>query len=349
MRSSLTLFAVLAFHAGLTSAQPGGGMPPTAVEAAKPTVERVVEQVTAVGTLRAAEGIIVRPELPGRIERVHFEEGQQVAAGAPLFTLDSSLVRAEVNEWEATVAQSKRESVRAQEMVERKLTAQADLDAKHAELAVNEARLSSARARLAKSTIRAPFTGTVGLRMVSPGQYVEIGQDLVTFGQANPIKLDFRVPETQFSRVAVGQTVQVAVDAFPGEHFTGSVYAMDSQLDTDGRSMMLRAKLPNDEGRLRPGMFARVALELVAREDAMLVPEQALWPQGDKQFVYIVNAGKAELVEVTTGVRRDGLVEIRTGLTPEMTVISAGQLKIGPGSPVAPAQAAGAAPQAAAN
>jgi membrane fusion protein (multidrug efflux system) len=348
VRSSLPLFALLVLHASLTSAQPEG-MPPTAVEAAKPRVERVVEQVTAVGTLRAAEGIIVRPELPGRIERIHFEEGQQVAAGAPLFTLDSSLVHAEVNEWEANVGQSRRDLVRAQEMIERKLIAQADLDARRAQHAVNEARLSSAKTRLSKSVISAPFDGTVGLRQVSPGEYVEIGQALVTFGQANPIKLDFRVPETQYARVAVGQTVQVEVDAFPGRHFTGAVYAMDSALDADGRSIMLRATLPNDDGRLRPGMFARVALETVAREDALLVPEQALWPQGDKQFVYIVNAGKAELVEITTGVRRDGLVEVRTGLTPEMTVISAGQLKIGPGSPVVPAQPAGAAPQAASN
>ncbi len=315
-------------------AQPAGGMPPTVVEAVRPLVDRVSDAISAVGSLRAAESIVVQPELAGRIEQVHFTEGQSVKAGAPLFTLDASLVRAEVREWEATAAQSQREADLVNSMVSRKLVAPAELDAKRSQLAVSQARLSSARTRLDKTVISAAFDGVVGLRQVSPGEYVEVGQPLVNLVQVNPIKLDLRVPQTLLAQVAVGQRLAVEVDAFAGEKFAGSVYAIDPQLDADGRSIVLRATVDNEDGRLRPGLFARVALELAARDDALLVPEQALWPQGSKQFVYVVEDGKAKLVEVTTGVRRDGMVEIRTGLTPESSVITAGQLKIGPGAPV---------------
>lgn len=316
-------------------AQPGaGGMPPTVVEAVRPVVDRVSDAISAVGSLRAAESIVVQPELAGRIERVHFTEGQTVKAGAPLFTLDADLVRAEVNEWEATAAQSQREADLVNSMVSRKLVAPAELDAKRSALAVSQARLSSARTRLDKTVISAAFDGVVGLRQVSPGEYVEVGQPLVNLVQVDPIKLDLRVPQTLLAQVAVGQRLAVEVDAFPGEKFAGSVYAIDPQLDADGRSIVLRATVDNQDGRLRPGLFARVALELAARADALLVPEQALWPQGSKQFVYVIKEGKAELVEVTTGVRRGGMVEIRTGLVPESSVITAGQLKIGPGAPV---------------
>jgi membrane fusion protein (multidrug efflux system) len=341
MRTSLLPSILLAAAAAATAQGPGGPMPPTAVETTRPQVADLTETVSAVGTLRAAESIVVRPELAGRIERVHFEEGQRVDAGAPLFTLDASLVRAEVNEWEANVAQSRREAQRAAELVERKLAAQSDLDAKRAALAVDEARLSSAKARLAKTVIKAPFDGVAGLRMVSPGEYVEVGNELVTLTQLDPIKLDVRVPEMYVGRVQPGQAAQASVDAFPGRTFTGAVYAIDPQLDPNGRSLVLRASLANAEERLRPGQFARVTLALSTRADALTVPEQALWPMGGKQFVYVVKDGKAELAPVTIGLRRDGRVEILSGLTPDAEVITAGQMKIGPGTPVAPvAQAA---------
>jgi membrane fusion protein (multidrug efflux system) len=337
-----SVLVVLACLARAASAQGGGQMPPTAVETAKPTLETVVDRVRAVGTLRAAESVLIRPEVPGLIEKVHFQEGQRVRAGDRLFSLDASLVHAEVNEWEATVAQSRRDTDRTGELVQRKLAAQSDLDAKRAQLAVDEARLSSAKTRMGKTIILAPFAGIVGLRQVSPGEYVQAGQELVSLVQLDPIKVDFRVPESALSRIATGQPVRIDVDAFPGESFAGSVYAIDPQLDTSGRSVVLRAAVANADGRLRPGLFARVELALDTRPNALLLPEQVLWPQGDKQFVYVVDNGTAKLVEVSTGVRQNGMVEITAGLDKDAQVISAGQLKIGPGMPVQPIEAAGA-------
>jgi membrane fusion protein (multidrug efflux system) len=337
------ILIVLALLAARVALGQGGQMPPTAVETARPKVDTIVERVSAVGTLRAAESVVVRPEFAGRIEKVHFDEGQRVKAGEPLFTLDATIVGSEVNEWRATVAQSRRELERTKELVERKLAAQSDLDAKRAQLQVDEARLQSAQTRLDKSVIRAPFAGVVGLRKVSPGEYVTAGQELVSLVQLDPMKLDFRVPEAALGRIRTGSNVRIEVDAFPGQSFTGSVYAVDPQLDAAGRAVQLRATIPNESGRLRPGLFARVELELDTRENALLLPEQALWPQGEKQFVYVVDNGTAKLVEVSIGIRQDGMVEITSGIDKDAQVITAGQLKIGPGMPVQPIDAAAAA------
>ncbi|MBK8286950.1 MAG: efflux RND transporter periplasmic adaptor subunit [Ahniella sp.] len=313
---------------------PGGAPPPTPVEIAKPTREAVIESASAVGSLRANEAVILRAELPGRIEQIHFDEGTRVQKGALLFTLDASLVRAEVAEWEATVAQSQREMDRANDLVVRKLAAQNDLDMKRSSLAVDQARLASARTRLDKSQIRAPFAGMVGLRTVSVGEYVQIADELVSLVQVDPLKVDFRVPENLAARVSAGQDISVTLDAFAGESFEGKVYAVDPQVDVQTRSVLLRATIDNKEGRLRPGLFANVRVELSRRNDSLTIPEQALWPQGGKQFVYIVRGGKAELQEIRIGKRSAGRVEVIAGLAADTDVIIAGQLKIGPGSAV---------------
>src|SRR5262245_42384568 len=216
------ILIVLALFAARAALGQGGQMPPTAVETARPKVDTVVERVSAVGTLRAAENVVVRPEFAGRIDKVHFDEGQRVRAGDQLFTLDATIVGSEGNEWKATVAKRRRDLDRTEELVERKLAAQGDLDAKRAQLEVDEARLQSAQTRLDKSTIKAPFAGVVGLRKVSPGEYVTAGQELVSLVQLDPIKLDFRVPESALGRIRAGQGVRIEVDAFPGESFAGS-------------------------------------------------------------------------------------------------------------------------------
>lgn len=333
---ALALFPVLALAQGGP-----GGMPPTLVEATRPTIDAISDSASAIGSLRAAESIVVKPEMAGLIEKVHFEEGQSVAAGAPLFTLDASLVQAEVNEWNANVAKSRREAERSGDLVARKLAAPNELDGKKAALAVDEARLSSAKTRLAKTVIRAPFAGVIGLRMVSPGAYVNIGDALVTLTQIDPIKLDFRLPESYLGKVQAGTPISVSVDSFPGRSFKGTVSAVDPQLDPNSRSVVLRATLKNDEGVLRPGLFARVSLALAERKSALLLPEQALWPMGDKQFVYLIKDSKASLQPVRLGARRNGMVEIVEGVGPTDEVITAGQVKIGPGAPVRTASAAG--------
>ncbi len=334
--------ALLAAIPGRTQAPPGGQMPPTPVEVAHPRVQALADVLNTVGTLRAAEKVTVRPEVAGRIEAVLFEEGQKVEKGAVLFRLDPSLARADLAEAEANAANSTRELKRAEDLRQRKLIAPADADAKLAVAKVDEAKRASSRTRLDKTEIRAPFGGVAGLRQVSAGEYVTIGDALVDLVQLDPLKLDFGLPETQLGKVQEGAIVAVSVDAWPGQRFEGRVYAVDPQVDEATRTLRLRAQLPNSDGRLKPGQFARVALETGRRESALVIPEQALWPQGEQQFVYVVKDGKADLRPIRIGQRASGLVEVLDGLAPADSVIVAGQLKIGPGMPVQPLDGAAA-------
>lgn len=350
VRLSLSLLALTLAVALSTTAHtqgpPGGEMPPTMVEAARPRVESISETLAAVGTLRADEAVTIRPEVAGRVEAVLFEEGQKVAKGAPLFRLDPSLVQADVAEAEANAANSGREFKRAQDLSGRKLIAQVDVDTKRAQAKVDEARLASTRTRLGKTEIRAPFAGTAGLRRVSPGEYVNVGDALVDVVAVDTLKLDFSLPEVYLGRFHPGQKIAITVDAQGTRRFDGEVYAIAPQVDLATRSVTLRARAPNADGSLFPGQFAKVTLEVGSRDNALLVPEQALWPQGAKQQVYVIRDGKAELVEVKTGMRKPGFVEIVSGITADDVVISAGQMKIGPGAKVQTAQPAAAAAQA---
>ncbi|HPF74684.1 MAG: efflux RND transporter periplasmic adaptor subunit [Lysobacteraceae bacterium] len=336
-RTAGVVAALSLMMASAVSAQGGpGGMPPTAVETAQVETVTLDQSVDVIGNLRANESVTIRPEIAGRIEKIQFDEGQQVKAGDPLFTLDAALIRADLNEANANLALSQRSFDRAEDLIDRKLIAQSDYDSARSKLSVDRAKQASARTRLDKSVIRAPFSGVVGLRQVSVGEYASVGQALVDVVSIDPIKLEFAVPEQYLSRVKVGQAVNVRADAFPGERFVGEVYAVAPQIDLTTRSLTVRARVPNADGKLRPGQFSSVSLVLDRIPDAMMIPEQSLWPLGDKQFVYRVVDGKAEQVEVRTGQRQPGMVQILSGLNAGDTVITAGQQKIGPGSPVNP-------------
>lgn len=341
MRRTAVLL-VLSALSPLALGQGGPGGFPMPVETAQVVAQSLDEALTTVGTLRADESVVLRPEVAGRIEKIHFDDGERVKAGAPLFSLDAALPRAEANEAVANLERSRRAYARAQELVERQLIARSDFDAAKATFDVDQARLASARARLDKMVIRAPFGGVVGLRQVSPGDFVGVGQALVNVVRLDPMQVDFRLPEVQLGRVAPGQAVKLTVDAFPGRVFEGTVSAIDPQIDAGGRSALVRARVANGDGVLRPGLFARVEVVLARRAQALMVPEQAIWPLGDKRHVFRVEDGVARLVEVRTGQRLPGLVEIVSGLSAGDVVVTAGQLKIRDGMPVTALPPAGA-------
>jgi membrane fusion protein (multidrug efflux system) len=306
------------------------------VETAAVQVGPIQRRLTAVGSLRSNESVVLRPELAGRIAAIRFDEGQRVAQGQPLVVLDDSIYRAEVEEAQASLELSRANHERALDLLKRGAGTTKARDEAVAELRQDEAALELAKARLDKTVIRAPFDGMVGLRKVSVGDFVNVGQDMVNLEQIDPLKADFRVGEVYLGAVRPGQRIELGVDAFPGESFAGEVYAIDPLIDESGRSIVLRARLPNPENRLRPGLFVRVTLVLNERNDAIQVPEQALMPQGQEQFVFRVVEGKAALTKVTAGIRRDGMVEITEGLGPDDQVVTAGQLKIRDGAPVKP-------------
>jgi membrane fusion protein (multidrug efflux system) len=193
---------------------------------------------------------------------------------------------------------------------------------------VAEAALQLAEAKLAKTDIRAPFSGLIGLRIVSVGDYVKEGADLVNLESIDPLKVDFRVPETHLRQVQPGQSITITLDAMPGASYDGKVIALNPLVDAAGRSIVLRAQVRNQDTTLRPGMFARVKLITSDRADAVVVPEQALVPQGTERFVFKVVDNKATRVKIETGQRRDALVEVVSGLAPGDVVVTAGQLKL---------------------
>jgi len=338
--SNCTITAVLSlllcWPIAAAVAAPQGEMPPMPVEAQPVTVGELARTVEAVGSLRANESVVLRPEMQGRVEKILFEEGQPVTAGQPMVQLDDDRYRAELDEAIANRNLSEANYRRSQELIKRKVTSQTDLDKARAELQANEARVALKREALSKMTLEAPFDGIAGLREVSTGDVVTPGQALMQVVDIDPVKVDFRVPELFVGEVQSGQRLQVTLDAFPGERFHGEVYAVDPQIDTRGRSILLRAVVPNSEGRLRPGLFARVTLTLERFDNALTVPEEAIVPRGNEQLVYRIRQGKSEMVPVKLGMRHETMVQVLEGLEPGDVVITAGQIKLRPGAPVNP-------------
>jgi membrane fusion protein (multidrug efflux system) len=182
--------------------------------------------------------------------------------------------------------------------------------------------------------IVAPFDGVVGIRGVSLGDYVKDGTDLVNVEDVRQLKVDFRLPERNLAQVRVGQPIEVVADALPGERWPGVIEAINPRIDVNGRSLELRGRLENTSGKLRPGMFARVRVIVGERADALLVPEEAIVPQGEQFFVYKVVEGAARRVEVKLGVRRDAKVEILDGIAAGDRVVTAGMRLSRDGQPV---------------
>ncbi len=333
MRSIMAaLLAALVLPGAATLAQSGPMALP--VKATPVIQDTVTTEITALGTVHADEAIIVRPEIAGRVQTIHFQEGQLVNKNDPLFTLDPAEYKAQLD---GSAAQSRLEQLnfeRAQTLYSRQLTSRQNLDEAQARLDAARAGQSKDQVRLDKTVIRAPFSGVVGLRQVSPGAYVSPGEDLTTLGSIGTVKLDFQVPEIYLSKIKVGQPLTIGVDAYPGRTFPGTVYAIDSGIDEETRTIRLRARAPNPDNLLRAGMFARVALILEKRDRALLVPEQAIVPQGQKAFVFRVVDNKAVLTPVTLGQRRPGQVEVTAGLNPKDLVVTDGQIKLRDGMPV---------------
>ena len=311
---------------------PGGGA--VTIEATKVVQAALPQSITAVGSLRSDESITVRPEVAGRIAAIGFNEGQRVEKGTMLLRLDPSVNDAEVRQARANMTLAKTKYDRAVDLSKSNFISGQARDEAENNLKVAEAALALAEAKLAKTEIRAPFSGVIGLRQVSVGDYVKEGADLVNLEAIDPLKVDFRVPENYLRQVRVGQPLEVTLDAVAGRVYNGRVYAINPLVDAAGRSIVIRAQVANTDTRLRPGMFARVRLITEERADALVVPEQALVPQGTEQFVFRVADGKAQRVRVEIGQRGDGKVEVRQGLAVDDVVVVAGQLKLRDGVPV---------------
>ncbi|MDO9571608.1 MAG: efflux RND transporter periplasmic adaptor subunit [Hydrogenophaga sp.] len=312
-----------------------GGVP--GVEVAPVKTLRIQDDAQAVGTLRSRQSVTLRPEVSGRIAQIGFADGARVRRGQLLVQLDDVLQRAELSQAQAQLSIARANLKRNQELVAENFVAQRVLDESQANLQVAEAQVALAQARLQRMRVMAPFDGTVGLRSINLGEYVKDGADLVNLEDTSALTVDFRLPERYQTRIAAGQSVQVQLDALPGQSFVARVQAVDPLLDANGRSVAVRAVLPpSPAGDLRPGMFARVLTVFSVDEAALVVPEEALVPQGGKQFVFKLEkegeGDAARLVsrrtEVQLGVRQGAQVQVLAGLAAGDTVVVAGQQRL---------------------
>lgn len=311
-----------------------------------PVARQVVqESLSLVGTVAANEQVEVKAESDGFVEGIHFVEGQEVAEGALLVTLDETRLQAAMEEAEAALKLSRQTYDRSKELLGARLISQQEYDQAASRLAVDEAAVAGRARALKEARVVAPFEGTVGARMISPGQLVNRATTLTWLVDLDPVKVEFNVPERFLSQVQVGQEIQVKVAAWPARRFAGKVFFVAPFVEPVTRTVLVKAEVPNGEDLLKPGMFASLDLTLQVRDDAMVIPEAGLSQilDGDRATVMIVDGDDTVVVRpVKVGVRMPGRVEILEGLQGDERVIVEGLQKIAPGMKVrrAPAESA---------
>ncbi|MEO7851035.1 MAG: efflux RND transporter periplasmic adaptor subunit [Rubrivivax sp.] len=302
------------------------------VEVGKVESITLQDDAQAVGSLRARQGVVLRPEVSGRIAQLPFKDGQRVRAGQLLMQLDDSLQQAQLRQAQAQAGIARTNLQRNRELVAQNFISQSAVDQSAAGLEVAEAQVALAQAQLQRMKVLAPFDGVAGIRSVNVGDYVKDGADLVNIEDLSYMWVDFSLPERFVARVKPGQLVEVTLDAVAGRQFTGRVEALEALVEADGRSLRVRARLDNPGQVLRSGLFARTRIVFARREGALVVPEEALVPQGGKQYLIKVVDGPNGLVsqriEAKLGQRLPGKAEIVEGLKAGDRVVTAGQARL---------------------
>jgi len=316
---------------------PGGGRGPgPVVESGLVRLQPLSEEVEAVGSLRSRQGTVVRAEVPGRVTQINFRDGQRIRKGQLLVQLDDRLQQAQLQQARAELSIAEANHKRNSELVAQGFISQRGLDESAAAVKVAQARAELARATTARLRVLAPFDGVAGLRNISVGDYLKEGADIVNLEDMSAMYVDFRLPERLQARVRPGQGARVQVEALPDRAFAAVVQAVDPQIDANGRSLSVRGCIDNRLLQLRPGMFARVSTRLGDDRQALMVPEEAIVSQGGRQSVIRLQRGAGEgapawssqRVEVETGTRLAGRVEIVRGLDAGERIVTAGQQRI---------------------
>ncbi|PUE19047.1 efflux transporter periplasmic adaptor subunit [Limnohabitans sp. MMS-10A-160] len=312
---------------------PGAARAP-AVEVAKVTSITLVDEAQSVGSLRSRQGVMLRPEVAGRVAKILFNDGQRVSKGQLLVQLDDQLQAAQLSQAKAEMSIAAANHKRNQELVAQNFISKRSLDESAAALEVAQAKLDLAQATLQRLKIIAPFNGVTGLRQINVGDYLKDGADVVNIEDIDAVLVDFRLPERFQAKVRAGQSAQLTLDALPGRSFAAVVQAVDPLIDANGRSVGVRGCIDNRQQQLRPGMFARVNAVFGSRPSALVIPEEAIVPQGGRTFVVKVIPGDkpetliSQRVPVKVGLRQPGKVEILEGLELDDTVVVAGHQRL---------------------
>lgn len=338
LSSSLPVMAIcLTFLAGCQPAGSDAGSdaaagakkrPPASVEVLPVRSDEWQSSFATLGTLRANESLALRPEVAGRVTRLGFQEGAAVRRGQLMVQLDDSAVRAELNQTLANATLAQADLIRARSLSAEGLIATNELERLQAQAAVAQAAVDKARSALSKTRLLAPFDGRAGLRQFSPGELVQPGQALVTLVSLSPMKLDVSVPEREASSLRVGQTVLATIPALNNLAVSGQVQALEPSLDGAARAQQVRVLVANPAGKLQPGLSAQVRFLQAQPRTVLLVPDQAIVPQGGRQVVYRLEGEEAVLTPVVVGERKEGLSEIVSGLKLGDAVVVSGQNKL---------------------
>lgn len=310
--------------------------PPETVATTLVRAEKWQDTLPAVGTVNAAQGVMVSPEIAGTVSEVAFESGATVNKGDLLVKLDTSSEEAQLRAAEAQVKLAKLNADRTRQLSKDKTVSQSELDQAEATLQESEANADAIRATIAKKTIRAPFAGRLGIRLVNLGEQLDVGKSIVSLQSLTPIYVDFSLPQQDLGRLETGLKVRAATDSYPDKQFDGKLTAINPDLNSTTRSVQLRAEFANPDKLLRPGMFVRVEVELPGEDNVLAIPSTAVLsaPYGDA--VYLVNEqtnnGVTNLVVqqkfIRTGRARGDFVSVESGLNEGDRVVSAGLFKL---------------------
>jgi len=315
----------------------GGGAPMgLPVEVVVARTDTVRDEIGATGQIEAVQSIDLRPEVDGRIVAIVIREGQEVDQGTPLFKVDDAQLKAQVAQLEAQRDLANQALARVKELAQQSASSTADLEQAEASARSAQAEYDLQRIRLDRTTVRAPFAGVVGQRYVSLGDYVTTSTKLASLHTVNPQRAAFQVPERFARQLRPGQHVSFRVAAIAGRDFTGEVDFVDPVVQLPGRTILVKARVPNPAHLLQPGMFIEPRLVTAVRPQAVVVPEDAVVPAEGSSFVWVVADGKADRRKVTLGVRTPGFVEVMDGVKSGEQVVTGGLELLAPGAPVMP-------------
>ncbi|MBY0544459.1 MAG: efflux RND transporter periplasmic adaptor subunit [Gammaproteobacteria bacterium] len=311
------------------------GLPPAPVEIAKAVQQEWQNQIQTTGSISAIQGVTISPEVAGRVTKIYFTSGTDVKKGDPLFQIYPDILQAQLENNQAALSLAQVNYNRAAALYQKRVISQEQLDSYTTQLEQAQATLDQTKAQLVQHNILAPFSGRIGLKTVDVGNYVNVGEDLVSLQQINPLRIDFNVPDSYIDQLKIGDKVEVTPSSSSNNTlYVGSVYAFNSSVDPSTRSFSMWAKIPNPNENLIPGTYVDVTLYVGQAHPVITIPQTAALfsPQGE--YAYKVVDGKAVKTEITVGLRQADWIEVKSGLQAGDSVISAGQVKVFDGSPI---------------
>ncbi|MDX5444197.1 MAG: efflux RND transporter periplasmic adaptor subunit [Hymenobacteraceae bacterium] len=290
-------------------------------------------KIVATGSVQPDEQVEIISEISGKITNINFEEGKRVLKGQVLATINAAELRAGLAKLQSNLKLYKQMEARQRQLLEKEYISQQEYDQAINQLRTSEADIQAQQALLAKATLRAPFTGVIGLRNVSEGAFVGPNTQIATLVSTQPVKIDFSIPSRYSAAVHVGDSVRFSIEGTP-ESYKAIIYALEPQIDPNTRTQQVRARYHNKNQNVLPGSFVRVEVPLKEMPDAILIPTEAVMPELNGHKVFVVQNGKAQAKQVKIGFRSDRLIQITEGLQPGDSVISSGILQVKPGADV---------------